>query len=64
MSRNEIIYDVANTTIEVEKCEIKPIQVNDALQCLVDNGMDEDDAYAVLQNLGYILIDTELFPDR
>ena len=57
MSHNEIIYDVANTTIEVEKCEIKPVQVNDALQCLVDN------AYAVLQNLGYILIDTELFPD-
>ena len=63
MSNSEIVYDVANVIIKVDECVIKPVQVNDALQCLVDNGMDEDDAYAVLQNLGYILIDTELFPD-
>lgn len=31
-----------------------------AMQCLVDNGVDEDDAPIVLQALGYILLDEEL----
>lgn len=31
-----------------------------AMQCLVDNGVDEDEAPVVLQALGYILLDKEL----
>lgn len=42
--------------------EITKTQVDKALQCLIDNGMDEDDAHEVLRALGYILLDEELFP--
>lgn len=48
--------DLCNTTITEEK-------VNKALQCLIDNGIEEDEACNVLQALGYILIDEELFPE-
>lgn len=34
-----------------------------ALQCLIDNGIEEDEAKTVLQALGYILLDQELFPE-
>ena len=46
-----IIYDRMETKIEK------------ALQCLVDNGIESDEAETVLQALGYILMDVELFPD-
>lgn len=32
-----------------------------AEQCLIDNGIDEDEVETVLQALGYILLDTELY---
>jgi hypothetical protein len=44
--------------------EITEAQANNALQCLIDNGIDEDDAYEILTALGYILLDEELFPDE
>ena len=34
-----------------------------AEQCLIDNGIDKDEASVVLQALGYILLDTELYPE-
>lgn len=34
-----------------------------AKQCLVDNGIDVDEAETVLQALGYILLDSELYPE-
>lgn len=37
--------------------------VKRAEQCLIDNGIDEDEVQTVLQALGYILMDTELYPD-
>lgn len=43
--------------------EITEEQVDKALQCLIDNAIDEDDAYEILTALGYILLDEELFPD-
>ena len=48
--------------IRMEAAEITEEKINKAIQCLVDNGIDEDDAYEVLQALGYILLDEELFP--
>lgn len=36
-------------------------QIGDAKQCLIDNGIDEDEADTVLQALGYILLDVELY---
>ena len=38
-------------------------QVDKAIKCLTDNGIDEDDACVILQALGYILLDEELFPE-
>lgn len=34
-----------------------------AQQVLVDNGIDENEADCVLQALGYVLLDTELYPN-
>lgn len=33
-----------------------------AEQCLIDNGIEPDEASVVLQALGYILLDEELYP--
>lgn len=38
-------------------------QIRRAEQCLIDNGIESDEAQAVLQALGYILLDKELYPD-
>lgn len=46
---------VHNTTIDKSKIE-------SAINILIDNGIDEDDAVTVLQALGYVLLDTELEP--
>lgn len=34
-----------------------------AKQCLIDNGVERDEAGTVLQALCYILLDTEIFPE-
>ena len=36
-------------------------QIKAAEKCLVDNGVDEDEADTVLQAIGYILLDMELY---
>lgn len=43
--------------------QITDEKINKALQCLIDNGIEADEAWIVLQALGYILLDTELFPE-
>ena len=35
-----------------------------AEQCSIDNGIEPDEASVVLQALGYILLDEELYPDE
>lgn len=35
-----------------------------AEQCLIDNGIEPDEACVVLQALGYILLDEELYPEE
>lgn len=42
------------TEADIERCE----------QVLVDNGIDEDEADTVLQAIGYVLLDTELYPEE
>ena len=39
-------------------------QIRQAEKCLVDNGIEPDEASTVLQALGYILLDKELYPDK
>lgn len=43
--------------------EQRSARIHKAKQCLMDNGLDEDDAHSVLQAIGYILLDEELFPE-
>ena len=38
-------------------------KIEKALQCLIDNGIEPDEAETVLQAIGYILMNEELFPD-
>lgn len=38
-------------------------KIDKAIKCLIDNGIDKDEAEIVLQALGYILLDEELFPE-
>ena len=38
--------------------------IKKAEQCLVDNGIEPDEVQIVLQALGYILINQELYPDK
>lgn len=44
--------------------QITPEHINRTIQCLIDNGIDEDEAEIVLQAIGYTLLDVELFPDE
>lgn len=44
--------------------EISERMIGRAEQCLIDNGIEPDEASVVLQALGYILLDEELYPDE
>lgn len=46
---------------EQEATGITEEKIRKAERCLIDNGIDEDEADTVLQALGYILLDTELY---
>lgn len=41
---------------------VNPAIIKKAEQCLVDNGIKQDEAPIVLQALGYILLSMELYP--
>lgn len=44
--------------------EISERIIGRAEQCLIDNGIEPDEAPVVLQALGYILLDEELYPEE
>lgn len=39
-------------------------KIKSAEQVLIDNGIDKDEADTVLQAIGYVLLDTELYGDE
>lgn len=39
-------------------------RIQAARNCLIDNGIEADEADNVLQALGYILLDQELYPEK
>lgn len=43
--------------------KVSGTKIEKAIQCLIDNGIEKDEAKVVLQALGYILLDEEFFPD-
>lgn len=57
------IKSLDKTSFPVYNKEITRSQIKQAEQCLIDNGINEDDACVVLQALGYILLDAEFYPE-
>lgn len=51
-----------NIIFENEIC-ITDENIQKAEQVLMDNGHDLDDAQNILQALGYVLLDVELYPE-
>lgn len=43
--------------------KISPEQIQKAEQALIDNGIEADEAQTVLQAIGYVLLDTMLYPE-
>lgn len=48
-------------SVKIINKEITEVDIERAVQCLIDNGIEHDEAEIVLQTLGYILLDTELY---
>lgn len=49
--------------INIHNLTITQGQIHQAEKILMDNGIDEDDAYTILQALGYVLLDVEFYPE-
>lgn len=50
-------------TIQLQADTVSEKQIALAERVLADNGIDNDETDIVLQAIGYILLDTELYPD-
>lgn len=46
-----------NVVISINEAKLKKAE-----QCLIDNGIEPDEAETVLQAIGYVLLDKELYP--
>lgn len=57
------VIRASENTIHINNSNIRESNVYDAEKVLIDNGFDEDDAQVVLQAIGYVLLDTELYPE-
>ena len=44
--------------------DIDSYDIECAERVLIDNGVDRDEAATVLQAIGYVLLDAELYPDN
>ena len=65
---HQVLKEHCEQSAETKNIRLQKTTLNDAdlkksLQVLQDNGLDEDDARAVLQAIGYTLLNTELFPE-
>lgn len=67
-SNNEIVQEYLDREMvdrELSDAEYQefqlPAKVRNAEQCLIDNGIAKDEAKNVLQALGYILMDKDLY---
>ena len=54
---------MSNIVVEKGNLHITSNIIKAAENCLIDNGIEADEAQIVLQALGYILIDEELYPE-
>lgn len=56
-------FATSNNKIMKVRAIITKENIKDAEQVLIDNGIDEDEAEVVLQAIGYVLLDVELYND-
>ena len=50
--------------VTLHTTKISKSQIKKAEKCLADNGVEKDETETVLQALGYILLDVELYPEN
>jgi len=50
--------------VTLHTTKISKSQIKKAEKCLADNGIEKDETETVLQALGYILLDVELYPEN
>ena len=55
--------DDVNPIIAIPNRYVRKEDIEKAERCLIDNGIEEDEVCTVLQALGYILLDAELYPE-
>lgn len=55
---------IYRNTICIKDKHITPQDIEEAEQCLIDNGIEPDEAYIVLQAIGYILLNVELYSEE
>ena len=55
---------IYRNTICLKEMHITPRDIVSAEQCLIDNGIEPDEAYIVLQAIGYILLNVELYSEE
>lgn len=66
-ANNEIVIDPSGEVVDRELSDAEfqelhfPVKIHDAEKCLVDNGIEKDEAKNVLQALGFILLDKDLY---
>lgn len=66
-ANNEVVVDPSGVVADRELSDTEyqelhlPVKVREAEKCLVDNGVAKDEAKTVLQTLGYILMDKDLY---
>lgn len=56
-------YTDENPVVATVHKHIRKEDIEKAEHCLVDNGVDPDEVCTVLQAIGYILLDEELYPE-
>lgn len=55
-------HDDTDSVLNIENCKIYPDNIKNAEGVLIDNGVDESDVHDVLQAIGYVLLNEELYP--
>lgn len=59
------IVAATEPVIQIERSSVRLADVYDAEGVLLDNGIsNRDEAKEILQAIGYVLLDTELYPEE
>ena len=62
MFRSKDVNDI-DPIVAVSNGHVRKGDIEKAERCLIDNGIEADEVCTVLQALGYIMLDVELYPE-